>query len=189
MVAERIREYEMVMILSPEATRDEVAATVDRVDGLISGGGGSVVDHESWGLKRLAYEIDDFNEGNYVLTKFTLDASGVTELNRALTASEDIVRYLVTRQEFPKPKEDPEEAAEAEASSSGGAEASSGGAEASSGGAEASSGGAEASSVGAEAPSDGAEASSVGAEASSVGAEASSGGAEASSEAEGGKQP
>ena len=115
MVAERTREYEIVMILSPEATQDEVAATVERVDGLISGGGGAIVDHETWGLKRLAYEIDDFNEGNYVLTRFSLDATGVSELNRALTASEDIVRFLVTRQEFPKPSEDAEEAEESEA--------------------------------------------------------------------------
>ncbi len=114
MVAERIRDYEVVMVLSPEATQEEVAATVERVDGLISGGGGAVVEHETWGLKRLAYEIDDFNEGNYVLTKFSLDASGVSELNRALTASEDIVRFLVTRQESPKPKEDAEEEGEAE---------------------------------------------------------------------------
>ena len=114
-VAERTREYEMVMILSPEATLDEVAATVERVDGLISGGGGAVIDHERWGLKRLAYEIDDFNEGNYVLTKFSLNASGVAELNRALTASEDIVRYLVTRQEFPKPSEESEESDDSQA--------------------------------------------------------------------------
>ncbi len=108
MTAERMREYEMVMILSPEATQDEVASTVERVDGLISGGGGAVAEHETWGLKRLAYEIDDFNEGNYVLTRFSLDANGVAELNRTLTASEDIIRFLVTRQDFPKPKEDAE---------------------------------------------------------------------------------
>ena len=124
MLAERTREYEMVMILSPEATQEEVAATVERVDGLISGGGGAIVDHETWGLKRLAYEIDDFSEGNYVLTKFSLDASGVSELNRALAASEDIVRFLVTRRESPKPSEDAEEAAESEAE--GGAQAETG---------------------------------------------------------------
>ena len=124
MLAERTREYEIVMILSPEATQDEVAATVERVDGLISGGGGAIVDHETWGLKRLAYEINDFNEGNYVLTRFSLDASGVAELNRALTASEDIVRFLVTRQEFPKPSEDAEETGDSEAE--GGAQAEAG---------------------------------------------------------------
>lgn len=120
MVAERMREYEMVMILSPEATQDEVAATVERVDGLISGGGGAVVDHENWGLKRLAYEIKDFNEGNYVLTRFSLGANAVTELNRALNASEDIIRFLVTRQEFPAPPEEKEEAGDSKAAEDAG---------------------------------------------------------------------
>ena len=120
MAVERMREYEMVMILSPEATQDELSATVERVDGLIEDGGGAVADHETWGLKRLAYEIDDFNEGNYVLTRFSLDASGVSELNRALTASEDIVRFLVTRQEFPKPSEDADEADDSQAADDAG---------------------------------------------------------------------
>ena len=114
MAVERMREYEMVMILSPEATQDELSATVERVDGLIEDGGGAVADHETWGLKRLAYEIDDFNEGNYVLTRFSLDATGVSELNRALTASEDIVRFLVTRQDFPAPAEEADDAQAAE---------------------------------------------------------------------------
>ncbi len=108
-----MREYEMVMILSPEATQDELAATVERVDGLIEDGGGAVADHETWGLKQLAYEIKDFSEGNYFLTRFSLDAAGVAELNRALTASEDIIRFLLTRQEFPAPtKEEAKEADE-----------------------------------------------------------------------------
>lgn len=115
MAAERMREYEMVVILSPEATQEELAATVERVDGLIEDGGGAVADHETWGLKRLAYEINDFNEGNYVLTRFSLDAAGVSELNRALTASEDIIRFLVTRQEFPAPAEEAEEADDSQA--------------------------------------------------------------------------
>ncbi len=115
-----MREYEMVMILSPEATQDELAATVERVDGLIEDGGGAVADHETWGLKRLAYEINDFNEGNYVLTRFSLDATGVSELNRALTASEDIVRFLVTRQDLPAPPEDAEEADESQAAGDAG---------------------------------------------------------------------
>ena len=120
MAVERMRECEMVMILSPEATQDELSATVERVDGLIEDGGGAVADHETWGLKRLAYEIDDFNEGNYVLTRFSLDATGVSELNRALTASEDIVRFLVTRQDFPAPAEDAEEADDSQAAEDAG---------------------------------------------------------------------
>jgi ribosomal protein S6 len=38
-----------------------------------------------------------FNEGNYVLTKFSLDASAVSEFKRSLDAAEDLIRFLVTR--------------------------------------------------------------------------------------------
>jgi hypothetical protein len=54
LIAERIREYEVVMILSPEATEEEIAAAIERVDGLITGGGGTVGEHNNWGLKRLS---------------------------------------------------------------------------------------------------------------------------------------
>ena len=97
MIAERIREYEVVMILSPEATEEEIAATIERVDGLVTGGGGTVGEHNNWGLKRLAYPVQKFREGNYILVKFSMDASAVTELNRSLKASEDIIRFLVTK--------------------------------------------------------------------------------------------
>jgi small subunit ribosomal protein S6 len=97
LIAERIREYEVVMILSPEATEEEIAAAIERVDGLITGGGGTVGEHNNWGLKRLAFPVQNFREGNYVLVKFSMDSSAVTELNRNLKASEDIIRFLVTK--------------------------------------------------------------------------------------------
>ena len=97
MVAQRVREYEVVMVLSPEATEEEINATVERVDGLITGPGGTVDEHQNWGLKRMAFPVMKFNEGNYILTKFSLDAAAVSEFKRALKASDDIVRFLVTK--------------------------------------------------------------------------------------------
>ena len=97
MIAERTREYEVVMILSPEATEEEIAATIERVDGFITGGGGTVGEHNNWGLKRLAYPVQKFREGNYIHVKFSMDSSAVTELNRSVKASEDIIRFLVTK--------------------------------------------------------------------------------------------
>jgi small subunit ribosomal protein S6 len=85
------------MILSPEATEDEIAASIERVDGLITAGGGTVGEHNNWGLKRLAFPVQKFREGNYILVKFSMGSNAVTELGRALKASEDIIRYLVTK--------------------------------------------------------------------------------------------
>ena len=98
MLAERSRDYELVMVLSPEATEEEVAESLDRVDGVISGVGGTVQDRDNWGVRRLAYPIRAWAEGNYVLTRFTVDAGAIAEINRTLKASEDILRYLVTKQ-------------------------------------------------------------------------------------------
>ena len=96
MVAQRTRDYELMMVLSPEATEEEVSATVEWVHGLLTKGGGSVGEHKVLGVRQLAYPIEKFQEGNYVLTQFKLDSSEVEEVNRALNASEDILRFLVT---------------------------------------------------------------------------------------------
>ena len=85
------------MVLSPESTEDEVTAIIERVDGLISGGGGTPGEHEVWGTKRLAYPLQRFMEGNYVMTRFSLGPAAVLELDRELKSSEDILRFLVTK--------------------------------------------------------------------------------------------
>jgi small subunit ribosomal protein S6 len=87
------------MVLDPEATEEEVSATTERVDGLINRGGGSVTEHQSWGLRRLAFPVMNRQEGNYVLTRFALDPLAVIELGRGLKASEGILRFLVTKVE------------------------------------------------------------------------------------------
>jgi len=97
LVAQRTRDYEIVMVLSPEATEEEISEVVERVGDLIGGGGGSLTEHNVWGLRPLAYPIKNFQEGNYVLAKFSVDADSISELNRTLQASEDIVRFLITK--------------------------------------------------------------------------------------------
>ena len=97
MVAERTRRYELVMILSPESTEEEVSGTVENVHGFITDGGGTVGGHESWGLRRLAYPLRRFREGNYALTNFEASPAAIQELEDNLKASQDIMRFLVTR--------------------------------------------------------------------------------------------
>lgn len=97
MVAQRLRDYEIVFILTPEANEGEVNAAIERVSAFITERGGSVSEREIWGLRRLAYPINKFMEGIYVLAKFTLDANDVLALDRSLNTSEDVIRHLVTR--------------------------------------------------------------------------------------------
>ncbi len=97
MVVESARNYELVVVLNPETTEDEVAAAVQTVDEMIKENGGTITEHESWGLKRLAFPVRKFNEGNYLLTRFSLEPGSVAELNRNLQASEDVLRFLVMK--------------------------------------------------------------------------------------------
>ena len=97
MVAQRMRDYELVMVLSPEGDEQAVEAAVQRAADFVTGAGGSVSDQENWGVRRLAYPINRFQEGTYVLTRFELDASDVEELDRILKASEDVLRHLITQ--------------------------------------------------------------------------------------------
>ena len=98
MTSQRTRDYELVMILSPEATEAEAAQTVQRISGMISGGG-SISHQENWGIRRLAYPIQRFIEGNYFVTRCQMEAQAATELDKTLNAAQDVMRHLLFRLE------------------------------------------------------------------------------------------
>ena len=99
MTSQRTRDYELVMILSPEATESEAAQTVKRISDLIGEGGGSISHQENWGIRRLAYPIQRFIEGNYFITRCQMEAQAAAELDSTLNAAQDIMRHLVFRLE------------------------------------------------------------------------------------------
>ena len=97
MVMSRMRDYELVMVLTPDASEDQATAIVERVASFIAENGGAVSEQENWGVRRLAYPIRRFQEGNYMLTRFAMDARDILELDRTLKASEDVLRHLLTK--------------------------------------------------------------------------------------------
>ncbi|MBM3943970.1 MAG: 30S ribosomal protein S6 [SAR202 cluster bacterium] len=98
-VSERVREYELVMIIRPEATEQEVTGAMERVATFVTEHGGEMGETKSWGLKQLAYPIARRKEGIYSSAKFKLNSQGAQELGKALKISEDIIRHLVTKVE------------------------------------------------------------------------------------------
>lgn len=99
MTSQRTRDYELAMILSPEATESEAAATVRRISALIADGGGSVAHQEHWGVRRLAYPIQRFVEGNYFITRCAMEPSAANELDKTLNAAQDVLRHLIFKLE------------------------------------------------------------------------------------------
>ena len=85
------------MVLSPEVDEEGVTGVVDRITEFITGQGGSITRQENWGIRRLAYPIQKFREGNYVLAQMTLEPSVTRELEENIKASGEVLRYLLVK--------------------------------------------------------------------------------------------
>ena len=99
MVSERIRAYELVVIIRPEATEEEVATSLEKMSKFVTDRGGEVKETKTWGLKQFAYPILKRREGTYASTTFNLDSQGVLELDKELISSEDVLRHLMVKME------------------------------------------------------------------------------------------
>jgi small subunit ribosomal protein S6 len=94
-----MRDYELVAIISPEVDEEGVSKIVDKVTQSIDNRGGAVEEVKKWGRRKLAYPIRKFMEADYVLARFKLTPKSVKELEGEISASADILRYLVVKVE------------------------------------------------------------------------------------------
>jgi len=92
-----LRDYELIVIVSPDVPEEELPSHVDKISEFITNRGGSVTEVERWGKRKLAYPINHFREGNYVLTRFKLEPGTTAELEANLRISEKILRHLLVR--------------------------------------------------------------------------------------------
>ncbi len=90
-----MRDYELVAIVNPELDEEGVSKIIDRVTQSINSRGGEVEETKKWGKRKLAYPIRKFMEAEYVLARFQLMPQSIKELETEISASEDILRYLV----------------------------------------------------------------------------------------------
>jgi small subunit ribosomal protein S6 len=94
-----VRDYELVLVISPAVGDEGFPTTVERVSNFIKDRGGQVKDVDQWGRRRLAYPITRFTEGFYSVTHFSLEPTELRALEGNLGLAEDVLRHLVVRQE------------------------------------------------------------------------------------------
>lgn len=93
-----MRNYELMYIIRPDVEQETVQAVVEKFQGIIVNGG-EIVKHDIMGKRRLAYEINKHREGTYVLVHFTATSDVVTELERVLKISDEVIRHIVVREQ------------------------------------------------------------------------------------------
>ena len=91
-----MKDYEIMYVVKP-VEEQRLESVVNKFNTLIEDNGGKVEKTDYWGKKRLAYEIQDFNEGLYVLVTFSAEPAAVKELDRVMKITEEILRHMVIR--------------------------------------------------------------------------------------------
>jgi small subunit ribosomal protein S6 len=84
-----------MLILPAEADDAAVGTATERISSIVAKHDGQVRNTERWGRRRLAYEIDDQNEGYYIVVTFSAEPTAQAELERTLNLADEILRYKV----------------------------------------------------------------------------------------------
>ncbi len=92
-----MRKFEIMMILRPDLDEEQIRSVVERFVNIISDHDGEVTAIEPWGKRRLAYEINDFTEGFYVLINYESDGSFNSELERNFRIVDSVIRHIIVR--------------------------------------------------------------------------------------------
>jgi small subunit ribosomal protein S6 len=91
------RQYELVYIVSPDATEQAIADLHTQVEQIVQRYNGTLDKTENWGRRKLAYEIGHAREGTYVVETISGSGELMKELDRRLRVTDTIIRHLVVR--------------------------------------------------------------------------------------------
>ena len=91
--------YETMYILRPDIAEDEVTSHIDKYNKLLEEFGGSILDSQMRGKRRLAYQIAKHREGIYVQLSHQGDGQHIFKIEKAMRLSEDVIRYMTVKQE------------------------------------------------------------------------------------------
>ena len=95
--------YETMYILRPDIAEDEVTSHIEKYNKLLKEFGGTILDSQMRGKRRLAYQIAKHREGIYVQLSHQGDGQHIFKIEKAMRLSEDVIRYMTVKQEGPLP--------------------------------------------------------------------------------------
>jgi small subunit ribosomal protein S6 len=93
------RDYEIGFILNPEVSEEQTRTILERIEQIVARYDGQVIKVNQWGRRRLAYPIEHHRDGFYVFIDTILTPETVSELDRTLKVSEEVLRHLIKRRD------------------------------------------------------------------------------------------
>ncbi len=92
-----MRKYELMYIVNPSLDEEARVALLENLHGILTSNEATLNSVDEWGLRDLAYEINDLKKGYYVVTTFTSDDRAVNEFDRLARINKDVVRHMIVR--------------------------------------------------------------------------------------------
>ena len=93
--ANKVKNYELLSIIKPNFDAEEVDKIIAQMEEYVSNLGGKVVENEKIGRKKLAYDIDNYRDGFYVVSKIELAPENVKALKRNLKLNDNFLRDMI----------------------------------------------------------------------------------------------
>ena len=92
-----MRVYEELFIVKPDAPEEEVDVFVTQIKDLITSGKGTVEKADKWGVRKLAYRIQKYKEGIYILVQFSAPSELVKEVERRMRVTDMVIKFITVR--------------------------------------------------------------------------------------------
>jgi small subunit ribosomal protein S6 len=92
-----MRVYEELFILKPDTVEEDVDGFVEQIQHVITDGKGTIDKTDKWGVRKLAYRVQKYNEGLYVLIQFSSTPDLVKEVERRLRVADSVIKFITVR--------------------------------------------------------------------------------------------
>ena len=92
-----MRVYEELFIVKPDAAEEDVDQFIEQLKTLITNGKGTIDKVDKWGVRKLAYRVQKFAEGQYILIQFGASPEAVKEIERRLRVADMVIKFITVR--------------------------------------------------------------------------------------------
>ncbi len=92
-----MRVYEELFIVKPDTSEEEVDGFIEQVKSIITDGKGTIDKVDKWGIRKLAYRVQKYAEGGYVLVQFSSSPELVHEVERRLRVADMVIKFITVR--------------------------------------------------------------------------------------------
>ncbi len=92
-----MRRYETIFILRPNIGEEEITRVIDYATGIIKSDGGTIIELNRWGVKKLAYLIKKESLGYYVFCDYASVPASVSEIERRFRIDDAVMKYMTIK--------------------------------------------------------------------------------------------